>query len=393
MRQTSPGCGARGRARTVLFLAALLVVPAAAQAQSSCADAFSSAQAAREIGALERVAAVAPVWDDYAPGRHPLLLVADSAHRGRPETPVCAAVWRARVPLEIVELTARPRFSTPLYGMVGLDSVGPGAVEREGAPPVPPPADAAALRRRGVARAVVLAVPMDFGRLGRLGEMLAQAQADPVWMHADLAVHEGFHLHAQFPHWYDQPRAYAWPRWDRQPDRREARERCYAGSPALAAAFEAERAALLDAFDAVGPDAATRDAAAGVRHARRFVQLRADRRRLQDTITVARGGGRVSCGLAEDLMELEEGAAQWIGHATTLRAGLVTRPALRGMYAGTQPERWYQTGPLQLWVLEGLLGPDAMRGVTAAIARSTGPDGGVFARFEQQTRLLAPPDA
>lgn len=358
-------------------------------AQSGCGAAFADSLAVREIRALDQVAAVAPVWDDYAFARHPLLLVADSTHRGRSQTPVCAAIWRAGAPLEIIELAARPAFSTPLYGMASTDPVGPGAVEPGADPVAAPPALAAELRARGVSRAVVLAVPMDFGRMGRLGEMLAQMQANPVRMQADLAVHEGFHLHAQFPHWYGQPRTYAWPAWDRQPDRPQVRERCYAGSPALAAAFQAERAALLAAFDAVGPDSATRNAALGVRHARSFVELRAARRRLQDTLTVAQGGRRVSCALAEDLMELEEGTAQWVGHAATLGAGLVTRAQLRGMYAGTQPDRWYQTGPLQLWVLHGLLGPDALRRITAGIARSAGPEGGVFAAFEHQTRLLA----
>ena len=40
-------------------------------------------------------------------------------------------------PFSIVELTARPRFSTALYGMIDLDSVGPRAIEDAFLPPVP----------------------------------------------------------------------------------------------------------------------------------------------------------------------------------------------------------------------------------------------------------------
>jgi hypothetical protein len=380
--------------QTALLLAVLCAASTPAEAQSGCGAAFTDSLAVRAIHAFDRVAAVAPVWDDYTVARHPLLLLADSTHRGRPETPVCAAIWRAGAPLEIVELAARPRFTTPLFGMLSLDSIGRQAIEREGHPRTPAPAVADELRARGVTRAVVLAVPLDFARLGRLGEMLAAGNVDPALMQADLAVHEGFHLHAQFPHWYDQPRTYAWPAWDRQPDRGEAAERCYTGSPELASAFQAEQAALVAAFDASDPDGAGRDTALAVRHARRFVELRAARRRLQDTITVARGGGRISCELAEDLMELEEGSAMWLGHATTVRAGLTTRSSFRGSYAGINSEPWYQTGPLQLWVLEGLLGSAELRRMTASIARSAGPDGpegGIFARFEHQTRLLADP--
>jgi hypothetical protein len=331
------------------------------------------------------------VWDDYTLVRHPLLLLADSTHRGHPETPVCAAIWRAGAPLEVIELTARPRFSTALYGMIDLDPVGPRAVEEAFLPAVPA-GDAAALRARGVTRAVVLAVPLNFSRLGRVGEALREAQVDPALIHADLAVHEGFHLHVQFPAWLGQARIYSWPAWDRQPDLRELHQRCYAGSPELSAALAVEIDALVAAFDAVGVDGATRDVALGVRHARRFVELRAARRRLQDTATVAQGGRRISCALAEDLMELEEGSAQWLGHAATVRAGMTTRQSLRGSYLGTNAKPFYQTGPLQLWILDGLLGPAAVRGITTSIARSAGPDGpqgGIFAQFEHQTRLLA----
>ena len=83
---------------------------------------------------------------------------------------------------------------------------------------------------------------------------------------------------------------------------------------------------------------------------------------------------------------LEEGATQWLGHATTVRAGLTTTARLRGPYSGTQPERFYQTGPLQLWILEGLRGPKAMRRITASIARSKGPEGSLFPQFARLAR-------
>ena len=367
---------------------ALWALPRPAHAQRSCAEAFGDSLSRRTLVALDKVAAVR-VWDDYTLGRHPLLLLADSTHRGSAGTPVCAAIWRRGVPLERIELTERPPFSTPIYGMIDSDSIGPAAIEGADQLPVvlkpAPPAVAAALRERGVTRAVVLNVPMTFAGLGRLGEVLASSKADPVLIQADLAVHESFHLHSQFPTWLDQRRTYAWPGWDRQPDRPQLRERCYAGTPAIAAAFDAEMQALLAAYDAVVV-AEKRDKRAGRRHARRFVELRAERRRLQDTVTVAQGNRTISCELAENLMELEEGTTQWLGHATTVRAGLTTTARLRGPYSGTQPERFYQTGPLQLWILEGLRGPKAMRRITASIARSKGPEGSLFPRFARLAR-------
>ena len=363
---------------------------------STCRDAFSDSLATRELESLERVAAAGPVWDDYRLARHPLLLLADSSHHGGARTPVCAAIWRAGKPLRVIELAERPPFSTPLYGMIDLDAAGSATVgsaaEFAAAWKPAPPSVAAALRAAGVTRAVVLNVPLDLHRLGTLGATLIRMHADPAAMHADLATHESFHLQVQIPAWLAQHRNYRWPAWDIQPDRAELRKRCYAGSPAIVAALESELGALLAAFTAVAADSVHRDPAAGLRHARRFVEARAARRRLQDGITVTRAGEQISCGLAEDLLELEEGTAQWIGHATSVRAGLTTMTALHGSYAGTQPEAFYKTGPLQLWVLDGLLGHDTLRRITRSIARSSGPDGpkgGLFAQFDEQTRHLA----
>jgi len=276
--------------------------------------------------------------------------------------------------------------------MIDSDPIGSGAIGNAGDLAVvrrpAPSAVVDALRARGITRVVVLNVPMDFGSLGPLGEMLRSTSTDPALFQADLAVHESFHLHSQFPTWLAQARTYGWPAWDLQPDRAELR-RCYAGSPELARALEAELQALVAAFDAVSVDSSRRDASLGLDHARRFVELRRSRRTLQDTMTVAQGSRRISCALAEDIMELEEGTAHWIAHATTVRAGLTTTAALRGKYAGTNPEVFYQTGPLQLWVLDALLGHDAVRRITASIARSAGPDGpggGVFAQFAHLTR-------
>lgn len=381
------------RAVSIALSRIAVIVAGSAEAQRPCSAAFADSLSIRTIRAFERVAAVPPVWDDYSLARHPLLLLADSTFRGSAETPVCAAIWRRGTPLEIVELAARPPFSSPIYGMFDSDPVGSGAIESAAELDVVrrpvPPGVTAELRARGVTRVVALNVPMDFGRLGRLGEMLRSGNADPVLMQADLAVHESFHLHSQYPTWLAQERAYSWPAWDLQPDRAELRQRCYAGSPELAQALEAERQALVDAYDAVSVDSSRRDPALGLHHARRFVEVRRARRALQDTMTVAQGSRRIPCELAEDIMELEEGTSYWIGHATTVRAGLTTAANLRGTYAGQNSEVFYQTGALQLWILDGLLGHDAVRCITASIARSTGPEDAVFAQFEHQIQRLS----
>lgn len=372
--------------RAALTYLCALAAPVAAQ--TPCARAFTDSLAQRDLAALERVAAVPPVWDTYSVANHALLLVADSAHRGSQATPVCAAIWRADRDLEIVELARRPRLSTPLYGMVSLEPVGQ-ATHEWAAPLAARLAPDSVLRHRlasrQIDRAIVLPFPMDFARLGAMGAAMQQAGINPALLQADFAVHEGYHLHVQFPAWLGQGGIYAWPSWDRQPDRQQLRERCYAGSPAITDAVRREHAALLLAFDGLDSlDAGWLPRSAISERAARFVTLRGERYALLDSVRVEIEGRPATCAEAEDVMELQEGTSQWVGHATTVRAGLVTRSGKRGSYARPQPEAFYQFGPLQLWIMDALLTDDAMRDVTARMARSTSqdsPEGSVFRQF------------
>jgi hypothetical protein len=121
-------------------------------------------------------------------------------------------------------------------------------------------------------------------------------------------------------------------------------------------------------------DAAARDTAVA------FMNARRDRYALLEGVTVPSPVGPMTCDRAEDVMELEEGAPQWIAYVTAFRAGLI-RVEEVGRRAA---EAFYASGTFQLWILERLLGPAAMRTLTSRITRSTEPggdDGAIFARF------------
>lgn len=362
----------------VAFVAVAL--PGGSLPAQTCGLAFTDTLSLRTIALLERAAAQPPVWDDYSMERHPVLLLADSTHTGNGEARVCAAIWRAGSALERISLQQRPQLATPLYGMLDVDSPA-GSVAVAGALWRPNARDAATLRSHQVAQAVFLEVPLDFSRLGDLGRMLSQANADPAFIQAELAVHETFHLYAQFPTWLSKATTfYAWPAWDRQPDRRQLRDRCYRSTPDVASAVSAELAELLGAFDALYGESI--DTSAALSRANQFVALRNRRHAMLDTVRIQQDDRLIGCREAEDLLELEEGVAQWVGHATMVRAGLRALERYRGSYAGSQPDVFYLAGPLQLWVLQGLLGDGAMRDLTAQIARSANrTDGALFAVF------------
>jgi hypothetical protein len=358
-----------------------LVVAGAGRAQA-CDSTMQQPAVRQLMGALDRVAAVGPVWDDYDPGNHPVVLLAqdrDTTHA------VCAAVWRrGREPI-VLPVGQRIRLMTALYGLWDGDPPGPHPVVGNGdiaatMTTIPPELERA-IRSTGNSRAVVLLAPVRFDELGALGRALAAMHADPVVLGTQLVVHEGYHLHSQIPVWLDQSHRYAWPRWDVQPDRKQLVGRCYGGSPAVEAAVRDETTALLAAWDLLSSERSpSRDSLAREK-ARSFIALRRARYALVDSMRVGSPTGPESCERAENTMELEEGAPQWIAYETAVRAGVMS---LDGAGRSSN-ENFYTTGVFQLWIMERLLGNERVRELSSRLTRAespTAPTGSIFAAFE-----------
>lgn len=358
-----------------------------------CADAARRPDVRALLGALDAVAALPPVWNGYGIQHHPVLLVARDTAVARPDSGSCLVLWRHARSVVVLRSSAEPRYSTPLYGFFSADTLGPRAragSEEALARMRRMPADLdAPLRRLEVRRAVVLPVPPDLRRLGAVGTELAKLPERLTAVQADLAIHEGFHLHVQFPRWFDQRRDHRWPAWDLQPDRAALVTRCYAGA-ADTLALRAEHDALVSAFRALWLEPGGADPVRARRHLSEYVEARRARYARTSGVRIAAGPDSVTCAVAEDVMELQEGAAQWVGHSTSLRAGLTSPVTLDRAYAAAQRERFYQTGAMQLWVLEGLRGPVGVRELTSALAGSRGPgrDGGgsIFAYVSEEAR-------
>lgn len=346
-----------------------------------CAAALQRTDLQALLRALDTVASLAPVWDGYSIRRHPVLLVARDTMPTRADSGSCIVLWRHAGPAVTLRASAEPRYSTPLYGFFNGDSLGPraraGSQEALGGMRRVPADLFDPLRRLAVRRAVLLPVPPDLRRLGPVGTEIAKQPGRLTGIQADLAIHEGFHLHVQFPRWFDQPSDHPWPGWDIQPDRAALVARCYAAA-SDSLALRAEHDALVSAFRALWVDSGGADTARAKRHLGAYVEARRARYARAARTRIAAGADSVSCPVAEDVMELQEGATQWIGHSTSVRAGLNTTAGLDRSYANAQRERFYQTGAMQLWVLEAMRGRSGVRRITAAISRSRGPgrDGG-----------------
>ena len=334
----------------------------------------------RLVAALDAAARVGPVWSDYTLANHAVVLLDQRADTLRP---ACAAIWRAAAPPTTRGLRRRVDLATPLYGMWNGDPVGPrplpnGPLITKTLSTLPPELEAD-LRAGGIARAIMLQVPVRFEDIGSLGKALAGMRIDPVSMLTQLAVHESYHLHSQIAVWLDQPHMYSWPSWDVQPDRKKVVDLCYNGSPAIAQTLDAELTALLAAWD-LARDTVPHSEAGVSRAARRFIELRRRRYMLLDGSTVPSPVGPLPCSTAEDLLELEEGAPQWMAYETAVRAGVMKAEA-----AGrSSSEKFYVSGTFQLWILNRLLGDTAMRRLTSEITRApsmTDSKGAIFRVF------------
>jgi hypothetical protein len=164
-----------------------------------------------------------------------------------------------------------------------------------------------------------------------------------------------------------------------QPDRKVLIERCYNAAGAVNDAHNKELGALERAWNLLGGMRDSVSDAQALGEARAFIAARRERYALLKDVTVpASPTIAMSCEMADDVMELEEGAPQWIASITTARAGVASAQVGRGN------EPFYASGSWQLWIIERLIGAEAMRALTREIARSaqpSGPDGAIFGRF------------
>lgn len=351
----------------------------------ACTAASNDTSVRRLLRTLDAVAHAPPAWADYSVGRHPLLLWlrgAGGAERGR----ACLAFWRQRSALTVISVDSAPPLATPLYGLIDTDPIGPRATP-EALASLARQQDVSTELRRVLAthratRVVVLPQPLRFDDLGAFGKVMQQQGADPVMLQLYLAVHEGFHLHSQVPTWLDQPRRYAWPAWDHQPARRQLVASCYAGGDSIAQLVRREQGELRMAWTKLMPDAGGSVDRDGAReHARRFVATRETRYRALRDVRIAQDTAHVSCAVGEAIMELEEGAPQWIAHTAIVRAGVQTVQQMRRAYVQPQTDMFYQLGAMQLWILEGWRGPAEMRSLTARLGAAPRPDEAIFGEF------------
>lgn len=329
--------------------------PAPPTPSAECEPLWSAEPAAEFVDLLTRATETElRAWEGYDLGDAAYVLHAGASEAGR----ACLGVWRGGKVVAFAAASDPPTLSTPLYGYHLPDEGGATARERSTDAGRQPESVRSWLEEVGVDRATIMPVTFDDFPM-----------EIPTLVKVQVALHEGFHVQVQSPHWTGA--ADNWPAWDRQPDREELRA-CYGATDEVAATFAEERERLAVAVEALldGEDAAACQAGEV------FLARRADRYRMLEDVRVARHDGTPgSCREAEAIMELEEGTADYASWTRLHELGHATREQLLRRYRAQQDDAFYLTGAMQLHAVE-LMRPDRMAEVTRRIASSVAPDSG-----------------
>jgi hypothetical protein len=351
-------------------------VKAPAPTTPACDAYFGSEPVTTLLGQLGRLDQVRPIWGSYRPADQPVVLVGP-AH---PAEPTCALIWKQGAEVERLALDGPVQIPIQIYWFHSTVQAGPDALpEFAGigrAMQGTQPQLAAALARHGIERTVILRTDFDPAVLPALGVELDDHYYSLALMRLLWILHESFHLQSQFPTWLDQEAPQPWPAWDRQPDRDAVVETCYGGVEAALAS--AEHAALRDALD---------DPCAG---AAAFLAERFRRHAGLGDASVTSPVGPMTCPVAEAVMELEEGVADYLAVEAALDRELMTPAQSLAAFDARVLPPFYGYGRVQLQVLERLIGRDAMLAETAALATSASPDEGITGVLTRNVKRHCP---
>ncbi len=321
-----------------------------------CAELWSKPAASGFVEALVAATeAPYPVWPGYELDDGAFVLDAGDTEAGDS----CLGVWRGGRALGYARLPVDPSLGTPLYGYLLPEA--PARSAGAGFPEGRQPEELVAwLGNLDVERATILPVEVpDF-----------PIELPPL-VKTQLALHEGFHVEVQSPHWSGAEAH--WPTWDRQPDR-PAVQACYAATPAVEAAFADERESLAQMVEAM-LDGRRADAC---RAGSEFLERRAGRYALLEGVEVSGSDGSPgTCAVAEAIMELEEGTADYASWTRLFDLGQAGREQLMRRYRAVQADAFYLTGAMQLHAIE-LMEPDEMGAVRERIATSATMDSGAI---------------
>jgi len=271
----------------------------------------------------------------------------------------CLGLWQHGKVLAYKESPEAPRLATVLYGyqlnfkeLVKED----GLVERSQQPaPI-----TNWLNSHGLETAVIM--PVDFPQFPFEIPALKKMQ---------IAIHESFHVEVMLRYWYSAEGD--WPAWDEQPDRNASRQ-CYALNDEVAATFTREKDELTGMIEAL----LTADKNKAIESGTGFLATRNNRYELLGDFTINRQDStQCDCAEAENMMELEEGLADYASWTMLYEIGVSSREELINRYRAIQQEPFYLTGAMLMHAIS-LMNPEGKEAVIETIIQAPNHERGAL---------------
>ena len=293
----------------------------------SCTAAWADSTARDFVNQLELATKTHhPVWNGYQLGDGAVVL-----HAGKSaDSTECLGLWKGGKVISYMEASEGPKLSTPLYGY-HLNFQNPKeAYENPLTALSQQPVDISQWLEEYNVRSAVL-MPVDFPNFPFKIPALAKMQ---------IAIHEAFHVEVMIRYWYTGKGA--WPAWDEQPDR-QGLQNCYNADDEVKQTLQDERAKLSSLIEALLDGDKTAACLAG----NEFLSQRAMRYDLLKYVKVNRQDEtQCDCKEAENIMELEEGLADYASWTMLYDIGLSSRDVLLRRYRAIQKEPFYLSGAM-----------------------------------------------
>lgn len=296
------------------------------------------------------------VWPNYNLGDGAVIL---DAGLNCDSTSHCLGLWQHGDVKEYIESPEAPKLATVLYGyqlnfkeLVKED----GLVERSQQPaPI-----TNLLNRHGLETAVIM--PVDFPQFPFEIPALKKMQ---------IAIHESFHVEVMLRYWYSGEGE--WPAWDEQPDRNASRQ-CYALNDEVVATFNSEKDELISMIEAL-LDA---DKNKAIETGTAFLATRNNRYEQLNDFTINRQDStQCDCAEAENMMELEEGLADYASWTMLYEIGVSSREELINRYRAIQQEPFYLTGAMLMHAIS-LMNPEGKEAVINTIIQAPDHEAGAL---------------
>lgn len=201
-----------------------------------------------------------------------------------------------------------------------------------------------------------------------------------------LLLHEGFHVNMQAPSWFNSPR-YDFPSWVIATSPNEANQVCYSGNYSESRWEEQNALVNLTELYFTASDSSP---VAFCELANDFLAAKNSRREeIGESLEIPLiSDSMVTCAEAENMMELNEGAADYVSWFYLYELGIADSTDILDILGASTATPNYQVGSMQLYLLQKITGDDFPAILTEIGTSTSMEEGAIFNILSRELQSL-----